>query len=99
MLNEAYYPPGGSNRRAGGAGNQLDYATACFLYIHQNPVIAGLVSKLEDWEFSSFRDYAGMRDGRLVKKELAFQFVELEPEGFYEQSQLFVEEELLKRLF
>ncbi|MGM0622302.1 MAG: transposase, partial [Bacteroidota bacterium] len=81
------------------SANQPDYATACFLYIHQNPVIAGLVSKLEDWEFSSFRDYAGMRNGKLVKKELAFEFIELEPEGFLEQSQLFVEEELLKRLF
>lgn len=99
ILNEAYYPLGGSNHLTAGAGRQLDYATACFLYIHQNPVIAGLVSKLEDWEFSSFRDYAGMRNGKLVKKELAFHFIELDTEGFLEQSQLFVEEELLKRLF
>ena len=69
MLNEAYYPSGGSNRLAGGTGSQLDYATACFLYIHQNPVVAGLSSKLEDWEFSSFRDYAGLRNGKLVKKD------------------------------
>jgi putative transposase len=39
----------------------------CFFYIHQNPLKANLVSKLEDWEFSSFRDYAGLREGTLCK--------------------------------
>ena len=97
MLNEAYYSSSGSSRSTG--NDQIDYATACFLYIHQNPVIAGLASKLEDWEFSSFRDYARLRNGKLVKKDLAFEFVDLEADAFYEQSQMLVEEELLKRLF
>ena len=35
------------------ADNRPDYATTCFLYIHQNPVTAGLVDNLRDWEFSS----------------------------------------------
>lgn len=39
-----------------------NYATACFHYIHQNPVRAGLTQKLEDWELSSFKDYAGLRN-------------------------------------
>lgn len=39
----------------------------CFLYIHQNPLKAKLVNKLEDWEFSSFRDYAGLREGTLCE--------------------------------
>ena len=30
---------------------------ACFAYIHNNPVKAGLVRSPEDWEFSSFREY------------------------------------------
>ena len=99
MLNEVYYPFSGSNRLTGNPGYQLDYATACFLYIHQNPVIAGLSSKLEDWEFSSFRDYAGLRNGKLVKRDLAFEFIELDSDAFYEQSQMNVEEELLKKFF
>ncbi|MCU0353211.1 MAG: transposase [Cytophagales bacterium] len=37
----------------------------CLHYIHQNPLRAGLVTKLEDWEFSSFRDFAGLRKGTL----------------------------------
>jgi hypothetical protein len=36
-------------------------------YIHLNPVFAGLVERPEDWEFSSYPDYAGMRDGKLPR--------------------------------
>ena len=41
------------------------YPWVCFHYIHQNPVKAGLAAYPEDWEFSSFRDYAGQREGTL----------------------------------
>jgi REP element-mobilizing transposase RayT len=34
-------------------------------YIHLNPVTAGLVTRPEDWAFSSYRDYVGLRDGTL----------------------------------
>ena len=30
-------------------------------YIHQNPVQAGFVTKEEDWEYSSARDFCGMK--------------------------------------
>lgn len=40
-----------------------DYHRNCFHYIHQNPWKANLVSKMEDWEYSSFTDYAGIRPG------------------------------------
>ncbi len=36
-------------------------------YIHLNPVAAGLVPHPEDWEFSSYRDYVGLRNGHLPK--------------------------------
>jgi putative transposase len=48
-----------------------EYPQACFNYIHQNPVNAGLVSQMEEWEYSSYKDYAGYRNGKLVDKELA----------------------------
>lgn len=97
MLNEEYLnPSSGFNRLT---NNHSDYTTTCFLYIHQNPVIAGLVSKLEDWEFSSFRDFAGLRNGKLVNKKLAFEYIDMNPEHFLEQSNRFVEEELLRKLF
>jgi putative transposase len=50
------------------------YPQVCFNYIHLNPVKAGLVDKPEDWEFSSYRDYAGERNGKLISRERAKDF-------------------------
>ncbi len=76
-----------------------DYATICFNYIHQNPVMAGLVDTMEGWEFSSFRDFAGIRNGTLIDKELAFQLVNIDAKDFYTQSQINLDESLLKKMF
>ena len=54
-----------------------DYPFVCFHYIHQNPLKASLVRQLEDWEFSSFRDYAGLRNGALVDKASACRFLDI----------------------
>lgn len=53
----------------------LDYRHCCFSYIHQNPVFGGLVEKAEDWEFSSFKDYMGFRNGTLCNIPLAFKLL------------------------
>jgi REP element-mobilizing transposase RayT len=47
-----------------------EYLLQLSRYIHLNPVMAGLVERAEDWEFSSYRDYLGLREGRLPKPEL-----------------------------
>ena len=39
-------------------------------YVHLNPVKAGLVKKAEDWEFSSYCDYIGLRQGTLPQMEI-----------------------------
>lgn len=36
-------------------------------YIPLNPVKAGLASLPEDWEFSRYREYVGMRSGTLPR--------------------------------
>lgn len=54
---------------------EKQYPQVCFNYIHQNPVKAGLVRNPEDWEFSSYADYAGLRDGKLVNMEVAKKYV------------------------
>jgi REP element-mobilizing transposase RayT len=54
-----------------------DYVLTCFLYIHQNPVRAGLVNRLEDWEFSSYRDYIGIRKGTLCNTKSGKELLEL----------------------
>jgi putative transposase len=51
--------------------NDRDLLTVA-TYIHQNPVRAGLVGNLEEWPYSSYRDYAGLRNGSLPKKEMLF---------------------------
>ncbi len=52
------------------------YPQVCFNYIHQNPVKAKLVTKETDYEFSSARDYAGIREGRLINKNVAFEYID-----------------------
>jgi len=52
------------------------YPQVCFNYIHHNPVKAGLVRKDIDWEFSSARDYANLRNNSIVKKEVARTYVD-----------------------
>ena len=46
------------------------YLEKCIEYVHQNPVYAGLVQNAEDWEFSSFRDFQGLRKGKLIDFDL-----------------------------
>ena len=38
-------------------------------YLHLNPVEAGLVKLPEGWEYSSYREYLGLRDGTLFEIE------------------------------
>lgn len=45
-----------------------DYLDLLLTYIHRNPVEAGLVEQPEAWEYSSYRDYLGLRRGTLVPR-------------------------------
>jgi len=54
---------------------EKQYPQVCFNYIHQNPVKAGFVQKEIDWEFSSAIDYASLRNGKLINKEVATNYV------------------------
>lgn len=46
------------------------YYTRIITYIHQNPVVAGLVTRLEDYKFSSYRSYLHGKEGFLSKKDV-----------------------------
>lgn len=39
-------------------------------YIHLNPVEAGMVQKVEDWSFSSYLEYIGLRKGTLPHPDI-----------------------------
>lgn len=57
-----------------------DYLLSCFLYIHQNPLQAGLVNKVEDWEYSSYLDYVGLRNGTLVNTKEGLDMLQISAE-------------------
>lgn len=76
-----------------------NYPFICFQYIHQNPMTAGLCHKMEEWEFSSFRDYCGLRYGSLVNKHLAYELIGVSESEFYEESYEVVDKSKVKGLF
>ncbi len=45
------------------------YLLTILHYIHQNPVMSGLVDKIEEWKYSSYREYLGLRCNLVVEKE------------------------------
>jgi REP element-mobilizing transposase RayT len=53
------------------------YAVTAFHYIHFNPLKANLVQHLNEWKFSSYLDYAGLRKGNLCNKELARKLIDI----------------------
>lgn len=75
-------------------GDKKGYARTVFHYIHQNPLKAMLVSRMEDWEFSSFNEYTGRETNRICNQELAVQLLDLNPGRFYEDSYATVDWEL-----
>ena len=42
-------------------------------YIHINPVIGKLVEKAEGWEFSSYRDYFGLREDNYLRPAIVLE--------------------------
>jgi putative transposase len=50
--------------------DRTEYLLHLSRYIHLNPVEAGLVQHTQDWEFSSYREYAGLRQGTLPSPDV-----------------------------
>jgi REP element-mobilizing transposase RayT len=67
-------------------------------YIHQNPKVAGLVRSPEDWAYSSYPEYLGLRKGTLVDTGIVLEgfggirdyqsFVEQQYEGIIERKEI-----------
>jgi putative transposase len=77
----------------------INYATTCFYYIHQNPCKPGLARFMEEWKYSSFKDYAGLRNGTLCNKQLAVELLDLDMDNFYADSYKIIEEDKSKKIF
>ncbi|MDP3912783.1 MAG: hypothetical protein Q8R96_03490 [Bacteroidota bacterium] len=52
----------------------IEYPNVCFNYILYNPVKDGLVKRPEDWEFSSYSDFIGVRKGNLINRNKIQEF-------------------------
>jgi len=55
-----------------------NYLSHLSSYIHINPIIDGLVEKLEDYQWSSYPDYIGLRQGTLCDKDIIMSGISLE---------------------
>ena len=77
----------------------IHYEFTAFHYIHQNPFIAGLAAKMEDWKYSSYADYMGLRKGTLCDQELAFRLIGFNKENFVKESCEVLDDKLLKKIF
>ncbi len=53
---------------------QDEYLLHLSRYIHLNPVSADLVDRAEDWEFSSYKDYIGIRRGGITRPDIIIGF-------------------------
>jgi len=71
-----------------------DYALNCFMYVHQNPILAKLVDKIENWEFSSFPDYIGKRNGTLVNQQLGLDIFQIDKSQIYELTYFMIQDKL-----
>jgi putative transposase len=49
--------------------DESNYVYALVRYIHLNPVVAGLVSTPEDWQFSNYLDWVDARNGDIVDSQ------------------------------
>jgi len=75
------------------------YEFTAFHYIHQNPFAANLVSRIEEWPYSSFAEYAGLRNGTLCNKELAFRLIGFGKDNFIEESYKEIDAKLRSHIF
>lgn len=72
-----------------------NHLAICLHYIHQNPLKAKLVNRMEEWEYSSFLDFAGLRNGTLCNLDLAFSLVDINRGTFIADSYGIVKQELI----
>jgi len=77
-----------------------DYSLQCFMYIHKNPVTAGLVQYPDEWEFSSVREYMGLKNvNSLCNVEMARKLLSLDINDIQYLNRLEVPTDVIKKIF
>jgi putative transposase len=80
-------------------GTRISYFEQCFHYIHNNPVAAGIVQNPEEWPYSSYPDYAGLRNGTLCSRELFYSNTGLNPGDMSPKIAGEINEKILEKIF
>ena len=78
---------------------ETNYPFTCFQYIHQNPLKTGLVKRMEEWDFSSFKDYAKIRNGSLCNQNLAINLIGIDESNFLKESYAVIDNEKISKIF
>lgn len=81
------------------AEGDKNYSFTAIQYIHQNPLRAGLVLRLEDWPYSSFPDFADLRKGKICDKMLAKELIGFDSIDFIKESYGVIDDTLLQYIF
>ena len=76
-----------------------DDSLTVFYYIHHNPIKAGLSITPEGWEYSSFKDYIGIRNVTLCNKQRCIDLLGLSVIDFKTETLKVIDEEKVKRIF
>jgi putative transposase len=76
-----------------------DYIETCFHYIHLNPLEAKLVSSLTNWQYSSWPDYYGYRNGTLINKQLFLRLSGYSEFDFKSQAEIQLNSQIIKNIF
>ena len=76
-----------------------NYLITCLHYIHQNPWKANLVNQLEDWKYSSFRQYIGKDNHLSCHHDLLRSLTGYQIDTFYQDSYGVLDKEVLKNIW
>lgn len=76
-----------------------NYLVNCLHYLHRNPLHASLVNNLKDWPYSSYLDYAGLRNGTLCDKEIFFSLTGLTQEDIAKGADIEFEDDVINKFY
>jgi putative transposase len=76
-----------------------NYLLNIFQYIHQNPLKAGLVCRIEDWPYSSFPDYLNSNKDSICDMELAEKLIGYKRSDLISKSYLLIDESDIQNIF
>ncbi len=76
-----------------------DYSLWCFMYIHNNPKLAGLVNAPEEYEFGSFKDYIKASPNTICNITLAKELLSFDLNDLLMGPEIEIPSDIVKHIF